>query len=121
MTTRIDISLDENQCHFLKKEAAARGVSLSAVIRRLIDRQMIARNIEGPRLDDMVGFISSGGLEGVDHDHYLHGWPKRSADRAYLEGFLEREIWSKIPSDQLGRPHDSELDDDILGYGPDGV
>lgn len=78
--TRIDISLDENQRHFLSKMAAARGISLSAVIRELIDRQMIARNTGGPRLDDMVGSISSGGLEGVDHDHYLYGWPKRSAD-----------------------------------------
>jgi antitoxin VapB len=44
-----------------------------------------------------------------------------SERRAHLERFLEREIWSKIPSDQLGLPHDSELDDHILGYGPDGV
>jgi antitoxin VapB len=41
--------------------------------------------------------------------------------RAYLLRFLEREIWAKIPADQLGREHDSALDDSILGYGPDGV
>ncbi|MBN1461794.1 MAG: type II toxin-antitoxin system VapB family antitoxin [Armatimonadetes bacterium] len=41
--------------------------------------------------------------------------------RAHLLRFLEREIWSKIPADQLGRPHDASLDDRILGYGPDGV
>jgi hypothetical protein len=119
--TRIQISLDESQHLYVKTEAAVRGTSLSAVIREFIDRQMIARNAEGPRLDEMVGFLSSGGLEGVDHDHYLYGWPKRSGDRVYLEGFLEREIWAKIPSDQLGHPHDPEQDDDILGYGPDGV
>jgi antitoxin VapB len=41
--------------------------------------------------------------------------------RAHLLRFLEREIWSKIPADQLGREHDASLDDRILGYGPDGV
>jgi len=44
-----------------------------------------------------------------------------SERRAHLERFLEREIWAKIPSDELGRPHDPELDNHILGYGPDGV
>ena len=41
--------------------------------------------------------------------------------RAHLLRFLEQEIWSKIPADQLGREHDASLDDRILGYGPDGV
>jgi antitoxin VapB len=35
--------------------------------------------------------------------------------------FLEREIWSDIPAELLGKPHDDALDDEILGYGPDGV
>lgn len=119
--TRTKISLDENQHLYVKTEAAAHGTSLSAVIRELIDRQMAARGADGSRLDEMVGFFSSGCLEGVDHDHYLYGWPKRSARRAHLEDFLEREIWAKIPSDKLGRAHDADRDDDILGYGPDGV
>jgi antitoxin VapB len=41
--------------------------------------------------------------------------------RGHLLRFLEREIWSKIPADQLGREHDVGLDDQILGYGPHGV
>jgi len=41
--------------------------------------------------------------------------------RAHLLRFLEDAIWSRIPADQLGRPHDPALDDDILGYGKDGV
>ena len=41
--------------------------------------------------------------------------------RAHLLRFLEQEIWSKIPADQLGREHDVSLDDRILGYGPHGV
>jgi antitoxin VapB len=35
--------------------------------------------------------------------------------------FLEREIWADIPVELLDTPHDDELDDRILGYGPDGV
>ena len=35
--------------------------------------------------------------------------------------FLEREIWADIPDELLDRPHDDTLDDEILGYGPDGV
>jgi antitoxin VapB len=41
--------------------------------------------------------------------------------KAHLLRFLENEIWSKIPSDQLGREHDASLEDQILGYGADGL
>ena len=41
--------------------------------------------------------------------------------RAHLLRFLEDAVWSRIPADQLGLPHDPLLDDDILGYGKDGV
>ena len=35
--------------------------------------------------------------------------------------WLEREVWSHVPAEQRGRPHDSHADDQLLGYGPDGV
>jgi antitoxin VapB len=35
--------------------------------------------------------------------------------------FLEREIWADIPDELLDKPPDDALDDEILGYGPDGV
>jgi antitoxin VapB len=38
-----------------------------------------------------------------------------------LQSFLEREIWSRIPPDQLGRAPDREERERILGYGPEGV
>ena len=44
---------------------------------------------------------------------------RRRGDRFLL--FLEREIWSKIPSERLGRPLSRAEEDEILGYGPDGV
>jgi len=35
--------------------------------------------------------------------------------------FLEREIWGDIPDELLDKPHDQALEDEILGYGPDGA
>jgi antitoxin VapB len=35
--------------------------------------------------------------------------------------FLEREVWPRIPEGQLGRHLDAGDEDEILGYGPEGV
>jgi antitoxin VapB len=35
--------------------------------------------------------------------------------------FMEREIWSHVPAEMRGQPHDSARDDAILGYGPNGL
>jgi antitoxin VapB len=35
--------------------------------------------------------------------------------------FLEREVWPRIPEDQLGRRLSRSEEDEILGYGPEGV
>jgi antitoxin VapB len=35
--------------------------------------------------------------------------------------FLEREVWPNIPPGELGRVLTREEEDDILGFGPDGV
>lgn len=35
--------------------------------------------------------------------------------------FLEGEVWSRIPEDQLGRAPTKAEREAILGYGPDGV
>ena len=35
--------------------------------------------------------------------------------------WLETEVWSHVPPELRGRPHDAHADDEILGYGPDGV
>ncbi len=35
--------------------------------------------------------------------------------------FLEYEVWPMVPDDQLGRRLSREEEDEILGYGPDGV
>lgn len=35
--------------------------------------------------------------------------------------FLEREVWSRIPPDQLGKAPTKEEIEEILGFGPEGV
>jgi len=35
--------------------------------------------------------------------------------------FLEREVWPHVPPGELGRTLTREEEDDILGFGPDGV
>jgi antitoxin VapB len=45
----------------------------------------------------------------------------RTARTVQRRRFLAREIWGDIPDELLDKPHDAALDDEILGYGPDGV
>ena len=35
--------------------------------------------------------------------------------------WLETEVWPHVPPELRGRPHDQHADDELLGYGPDGV
>ena len=41
--------------------------------------------------------------------------------QARILRFLEREVWSRIPPDQAGRPPDRAERERILGYGEEGV
>ncbi|MBP2324517.1 antitoxin VapB [Kibdelosporangium banguiense] len=48
---------------------------------------------------------------------------QRDYDRRMAEArqFLQDEIWSQIPADELGKPITKAEREEILGYGPDGV
>ena len=41
--------------------------------------------------------------------------------RAEVMRYLEREVWPKVPPELLGRGLTKEEQEDILGYGPEGV
>lgn len=43
------------------------------------------------------------------------------ARKVELQRFLEEEVWSLVPQEQRGVPHDAARDDEIVGYGPDGL
>jgi antitoxin VapB len=40
---------------------------------------------------------------------------------AHALRFLEREVWPRIPAEQLGRRLSTSEEDQILGYGQEGV
>ena len=43
-------------------------------------------------------------------------------DRASrLRRFLETEVWPRVPAEELGRRMTREAEDEILGYGKEGV
>lgn len=41
--------------------------------------------------------------------------------RARVLRFLEKDIWPHVPAGERGRPMTRGEEDDILGYGPEGV
>ena len=44
-----------------------------------------------------------------------------SERNARVRRFLEREVWSRVPAEQLGRAPDRAERERILGYGDEGV
>jgi antitoxin VapB len=45
----------------------------------------------------------------------------RGYRRQRLQDFLAREIWTRVPEDQVGKAPDRQERERILGYGEDGV
>ena len=43
------------------------------------------------------------------------------ARSAEIWKWLETEVWPLVPQELRGTPHDPPADDEILGYGPDGL
>ena len=46
--------------------------------------------------------------------------PRRERGSSFLR-YLEEEVWPKAPPGQLGRRLTREEEDEILGYGPEGM
>lgn len=42
----------------------------------------------------------------------------RADRREEIDRFLEREVWARIPADQLGKPPQGAELEEILGFGP---
>jgi antitoxin VapB len=49
----------------------------------------------------------------------VHLTPERRRDRLFR--FLEREVWSRVPAEQLGRAPDRAERERILGYSEEGA
>jgi antitoxin VapB len=44
-----------------------------------------------------------------------------AAREAEILRWLETEVWPHVPEELRDKPYDPHADDEILGYGPDGV
>ncbi len=64
--TRTQISLEDEQYRFLKREAARRKLSLSSVLRELIDVRMREMVAAGTSIMSMKGIFSDGRPTGPD-------------------------------------------------------
>jgi antitoxin VapB len=90
----------------------------------------MALNIKNPEVERLVEEIAS--LTGeskteairralVERRGRLRERVSPQARRDRLNTFLEREVWVRVPPDQLGRAPGRAEREQILGYGPEGV
>jgi len=58
-------------------------------------------------------------IKNPDADPSSDAFPEKRAVR--LRRFLEEEVWPSISPDVLGKAISKKEEEEILGYGPDGV
>lgn len=71
--TRTQITLEEEEYHFLKSQAADSGASLSSVVRGLVRARMETATANAPHIWDVAGLIGDSDFSGKDHDVVLYG------------------------------------------------
>ena len=71
--TRTQIMLEPRQHSFIASEAASRGVSVSALVREIIDAHMENTPLSRGGLMDLAGIITQSDFCGRDHDEVLNG------------------------------------------------
>lgn len=89
----------------------------------------MALNIKNPKVERLAADVAA--LTGESKTEAIRKALEERKTRLSLGGaqsqrerwleFLEREVWPTIPPEQLGRTLTREEEDDILGYGPEGV
>lgn len=91
---------------------------------------MVALNIKNPEVEHLVDEVArmAGQTKTEALRQALMEQRRRLAYRvgttdkeARVLRFLEREVWPHLPEDQRGRRLTREEEDEILGYGPEGV
>ncbi len=75
--TRTQISLQEEEYLFLKRQAERDNQSLAAVLRRLIRKEMKAQPDTVAHVADLAGLIETSPFTGADHDVILYGGTQR--------------------------------------------
>lgn len=85
------------------------------------------KNREVERLvDEVVGVTGESKTEAVrkalqERRGRLMLEQREEPRRRRVRRFLEQEVWPKLPAAAHGRPLSREEEDEILGYGPEGV
>jgi antitoxin VapB len=90
----------------------------------------MALNIKNPQVEQLAGEIA--GMTGESKTEAIRQallerrerlkYRFASVDRVeQIQAVFEREIWPRVPKDQLGRAPTKAEREEILGYGPDGV
>lgn len=69
--TRTQISLTPTQYDFVKSEALLHEVSLSEIVRGLIEERMAACSVIPGSIMQIAGLIQDGTIAGADHDRLL--------------------------------------------------
>ncbi|MBV9847764.1 MAG: type II toxin-antitoxin system VapB family antitoxin [Kutzneria sp.] len=90
----------------------------------------MALNIKDPDLERMVaevaqltGETKTGVIRAAVREQFDRLVAHESVDqrKARFRRFLEDEIWAFIPPDELGKSLSKAEQEEILGFGPDGV
>ncbi len=81
---RSQIMLNEQQHAYLVGEAQRRGVSISQIVRDLVEEHIAQnRDLENDPFFDIIGMVEGDDPDAaVDHDHYIYGSPRRSKEQA---------------------------------------
>lgn len=90
----------------------------------------MALNIKNPEVERLVGEVAEIAGESKTEavrraleerrERLAFQVPPRDR-RAEVQRFLEREVWPRVPPELLGRGLSKEEQEEILGYGPEGV
>jgi antitoxin VapB len=90
----------------------------------------MALNIKSPEVEELVAEVAA--MTGENKTEAVRRALAERRDRLALQAvhrerggsfltYLEEEVWPKAPPGQLGRRLSREEDNEILGYGPEGV
>lgn len=90
----------------------------------------MALNIKNPEVDRLVAEVAE--LTGetkteavrqalLERRARLRQRVTEEGSRRRIRRFLEREVWSRVPEEQMGRAPDRAERERILGYGDEGV
>ncbi len=89
----------------------------------------MALNIKNPQVERLAADVAA--LTGESKTEAIRKALEERKNRLSLGGaqsererlwrFLEEEVWPTIPADVLSKGISQEEQDDILGYGPEGV